>query len=156
MNRSIIPRALLPLLAACVSGRVDLESEKRTLLELDRRWSELASEKRDVDAVAAFWTDDAVIYPPGQPAIVGQAAICAYVESMFSLPGFHIEWQTSEVIVAPSGDLAYLLGTNSATIPDPSGRLITSEGRGVTVWRKEADGIWRCVVDIWNDAPAEL
>jgi ketosteroid isomerase-like protein len=23
----------------------------------------------------------------------------------------------------------------------------------VTVWRKNADGAWKCVVDIWNNAP---
>lgn len=24
----------------------------------------------------------------------------------------------------------------------------------MTVWRRDADGQWRCVVDLWNDPPA--
>jgi ketosteroid isomerase-like protein len=26
----------------------------------------------------------------------------------------------------------------------------TTEGRAVTIWRREADDQWRCAVDIWN------
>jgi ketosteroid isomerase-like protein len=51
--------------------------------------------------------------------------------------------------------LGYLLGTNAVTMPGPEGQLVTTHGRGVTVWRREPDGEWRCAVDIWNAAPAE-
>jgi ketosteroid isomerase-like protein len=25
--------------------------------------------------------------------------------------------------------------------------------KGVAIWRKEPDGSWRCIIDIWNEAP---
>jgi ketosteroid isomerase-like protein len=31
---------------------------------------------------------------------------------------------------------------------------LSMPGRGYTIWRKEADGNWKCVVDIWNNPPA--
>ena len=70
------------------------------------------------------------------------------------LPGFSIRWETSAFEVAASGDMAFGLGTNVTTINDPQGKMLTERGRGVTVWRKGADGKWRCVVDIWNAEPA--
>jgi ketosteroid isomerase-like protein len=39
------------------------------------------------------------------------------------------------------------------TINDAEGRPMTERGRSVTVWRKEARGGWKCVVDIWNPEP---
>ena len=57
--------------------------------------------------------------------------------------------------LSPDGQLAYLLGTNAVTITGPEGQPVTTRGRAVTVWRREADGNWRCAVDIWNDEPAE-
>lgn len=39
------------------------------------------------------------------------------------------------------------------TVPGPDGTPMTLHGRGMTVWRLDPDGQWRCVVDIWNDQP---
>jgi len=54
---------------------------------------------------------------------------------------------------SPDGKLAYMRGTSQTTVPGPNGLPMTLQGRGVTVWRFEPDGQWRCVVDIWNDPP---
>jgi hypothetical protein len=60
-------------------------------------------------------------------------------------------WHTA--LVARSGDLAYTYGNNEFTAPDASGQLVTTRGRYLTVWRKEADGRWRCVEDYSSPAP---
>jgi ketosteroid isomerase-like protein len=33
------------------------------------------------------------------------------------------------------------------------GKLVTVYGKVVTIWRKEAAGDWKCVIDIWNESP---
>jgi ketosteroid isomerase-like protein len=38
-------------------------------------------------------------------------------------------------------------------MPDSAGKPQTEDGRYVTVWRRESDGEWRCVIDIWNAGP---
>jgi ketosteroid isomerase-like protein len=133
---------------------MDLEQERRRLLQRDAEWASLSSQGRDVDRILSFWTDDAVVYPPGMPVLSGKAALRGYVEGALAIPGFHISWTTSEARLSSDGRMAFLLSSNVVTMPDPAGRPVITRGRAVTVWRREADGEWRCTVDIWNDHPS--
>ena len=49
--------------------------------------------------------------------------------------------------------MGYTVATNRVTVPGIDGALVTVTGKAVTVWRKEPDGAWRCVLDIWNADP---
>lgn len=118
----------------------------------DSAWAAAASAGEDVDLIVSFWTEDAVVIPPGMPPLKGMDAIRDYVAGAFATPGFSITWKTTEFGVAGSGELAYGIGTNRVTIPAEDGALLTIDGRAVALWRKDA-GVWRCFVDIWNDAP---
>jgi ketosteroid isomerase-like protein len=133
---------------------MDLERERKRLLERDAEWAALASKGQDVDQMLSFWTDDARVFHPGLPVVSGKAALRAYVEGALAIPGFHIAWTTSEASLSPDGQMAYLLSTNAVTMAGSDGQPVTTNGRAVTVWRREPDGIWRCAVDIWNDQPA--
>ena len=85
------------------------------------------------------------------PAVVGKDALREYVQGSFRIPGFRITWTSTDVILSAAGDLAYMFGRNAVTMNGPDGTPKTSEGRALTVWRREADGEWRCAVDIWNE-----
>lgn len=132
---------------------MDLERERKRLLERDAEWAALASSGKEVERILSFWTDDACVLAPGLPAFSGKPALRNYVEGALAVPGFHITWTTSEANLSPDGQLAYLLSRNSLTIDGPDGKPVTTTGRAVTVWRREPDGNWRCAVDIWNDEP---
>ena len=119
------------------------------MLERDAQWA-AAAEQRDVERILEFFTEDAVMYPPGMPVVAGKTALRTYVESSLSIPGFRISWTSTEARISSDGELAYLFGRNSVTAPDTTGELQTARGRGITIWRREADGKWRCAVDIWN------
>jgi ketosteroid isomerase-like protein len=133
---------------------MDLESECKRLLQRDAEWATLSSEGQDVERILSFWTEDALVCPPGLPTLRGKAALRSYIEGALAIPGFHITWSSSEASLSPDGQLAYVLGTNAVTMPGPAGQLVTTRGRGLTIWRREPDGEWRCAVDIWNDEPA--
>jgi len=107
-----------------------------------------------VDAILSYWTDDAIVLAPGLPMVAGKAALRDYVLGSFQIPGFGITWRSTDVTLSPDGNFAYMVGTNSVTMNDPDGTPMKSDGRVVTVWRKEADGEWRCAADIWNEGPA--
>jgi ketosteroid isomerase-like protein len=132
---------------------MDLELERRRLLERDAEWAALSSEGQDVERILSFWTDDARVYVPGLAVFSGKTALRGYVEGALAIPGFHITWTTSAADLSPDGELAYLLSTNKVTMPGPQGQPVTTSGRAVTVWRRESDRTWRCAVDIWNDGP---
>ena len=64
-----------------------------------------------------------------------------------------MKWKSEQPVVSADGTLAYLPGTAEMTVPGPEGRPVTLYLRSITVWRRDPDGIWRCVVDIANEAP---
>ena len=133
---------------------MNLEHEKDRLLQRDTDWARLAAEGKDVERILEYWTDDAVVLPPGLPAVVGKAALRQYVRASFGIPGFRITWASTEVRFSPDGHLAYMFGQNAVTLNGADGEPTTTRGRAVTIWRRDPDGIWRCAVDIWNAEPA--
>jgi len=141
------------LITACAK-KADVEAELEKIMKTDKEWSSLASEGRDIDRIVSFWADDAIVYPPGAPPVNGKNAIRQYVTQSFKIPGFSIGWESSEIIVAKSRDFAYAVGKNHVTFNNSEGNRTTINGRGVTVWRKEADGSWKCIIDIWNEEPS--
>lgn len=137
----------------CAPASFDPAAEAAALLQRDAEWANAASAGKDVDRIVSYWSEDAVVLPPGQPALRGKAAIRAYVAQSLEIPGFRIHWKSSNVRFSPDGNLAYMDGANEVTVPGADGKPVTHSGRGITVWRRDADGQWRCVVDIWNDPP---
>ena len=133
---------------------MDLASERTRLLQRDAEWAAAASEGRDIERILSYWTDDAVVLPPGLPAVVGKAALRQYVQGSMQIPGFRITWASQDVTFSPDGNLAYMFSRNAVTMNAQDGAPTTTEGRAVTIWRREPDGEWRCAVDIWNAEPA--
>src|SRR5438105_3085346 len=58
----------------------DPDAESQRLLRRDAEWADVAAAGRDVDRIASYWSDDAVIIPQGQPVVEGKAAIRDVVE----------------------------------------------------------------------------
>jgi ketosteroid isomerase-like protein len=129
---------------------MDFISEKKHLLERDAEWAEAASQGKDIDLILSYWTDDAIVMPQGFPSVVGKEEVRRYVENSLQIPGFKISWTSSDAAFSPDGNLAYMFSQNEVAIDDENGNPLTSKGRAVTIWRREADGEWRCAVDIWN------
>lgn len=134
---------------------MDLAAEKKKLLERDAEWAASASEGSDVERILSFWTDDALVVQPGLPPVKGKNALREYVQTSLKIPGFKINWSSNDATFSTDGNLAYMFSSQTVTMHDPDGKSQTTEGRAITIWRKESDGEWRCVVDIWNDGPAE-
>lgn len=143
---------LATVLGACAQPTVDAEAEGQRLMQLSRDWSAAAA-TGDIETVMEGWAEDAVMMPPALPPLRGKAAIRAFVEGAEQVPGFSISWEPVEVHVASSGDLAYMIERNLTIVHDPEGYPVQTHGKAVTVWRKDADGTWKNVVDMWNEAP---
>ena len=147
----VVVSALLAGIGCATSGSPSDAASQ--ILQLDAEWSR-AAQGRDVEKVLSFWAEDAIVYPPGSPPVIGKPAIREYVAKSLQMPGFTISWKTANVVVSRGVDLAYATGTNRVTFSGLDGKQVTVEGKAVTVWRRERDGVWKCVIDIWNDVPA--
>lgn len=147
-NRLVFALLALTVTLGCRSG-IDLDAERAALRQIDQEWA-AAVGGGDLERIVSYWTDDAKVYPPGMPVVEGKAAIREFVAGSLKIPGFALSWQPSEVVVSPDGRLGYTTGTNRTKAPDAEGNPVTTEGRYVTVWRKEPGGSWKCSIDIWN------
>jgi uncharacterized protein (TIGR02246 family) len=129
-------------------------ADETTLRNLDADWSRAAAAK-DIDKTVSYYSDDALVMPSNSPVLQGKAAARAMWQSMFNMPGFGGGWKATKVDVARSGDLAYITGTYEINETDASGKPKTDKGKYLEVWKKQADGSWKCVADMFNtDLPA--
>ena len=146
---------VLPFLVFSCSHRdFDSVAEGQKLLRRDAEWADLATAGKDVEKIVSYWSDDAVLIFPGQPVLEGKAAIRAYVTASLNTPGFKIHWVSQKPVFSPDGKFAYMRGTDELTLPGPNGTPMTLHLRGISVWRIDSDGQWRCVVDIANEQPS--
>jgi ketosteroid isomerase-like protein len=135
--------------------KTDTSRETEALLNTDREWSRIASTGRNADSVVAFWTDDARVSMPNAPVVRGKAALHDMVAGLYAAPGFQIKWTPETAVVASSGDLGYTTGTNELSVPDSTGKVSKMVGRYITVWRRDAEGRWRCIEDYSTPSPPE-
>lgn len=142
------------LLAGCSEHKIDAKIEGETLMQISREWSKYAATD-STDKILSYWADDAMVMSPGQPSIKGKNAIREMIEGTSKIPGFKISWQPLSVVVSKSGDFAYMIEQNQITVNDSLGNPITELNKSVTIWRKEDDGSWKNIVDMWNADPSQ-
>ena len=82
--------------------QADIELEKKRLAEVDEEWKAAAG-AGDIERALSYWSDDATVFAPGAPPIVGKDAIRAFVTGSFQIPGFSIRWVTEHWCVARAG-----------------------------------------------------
>lgn len=124
------------------------------LMQTSRDWAKAAA-GGDIDRILSYWADDATVLQPDQPALVGKTAIRQMVQGSMKIPKFSITWAPESGVISKGGDMGYLIEHNRITFADSTGRIHTQLGKGVTIWRKDASGAWKCVVDTWNGGPTE-
>lgn len=146
MTRSIIT-AVAFMIVCCSQPKPDVEAEGEKVMQLSKEWSEAAS-GGDVEKTVSYWADDAIVMSAGQPTYKGKDAIRRMVEESVKIPGFSIRWEPQSVEVSESGDMAYLIEESQISFTDSTGHPVTQKNKAVSIWRKQADGTWKNVVDI--------
>ena len=139
--------------ASVAPSAVDLAAAARAVRSADSAFAAAAA-AQNLEASVAGLAADGIMFPPDQPPVIGRAAIREYMRQSFATPHFSVSWTTDTVVVAASGDLAYSFARSRYTFPGRSGAVDTAYGKGVSVWRRDADGHWRQTADIWNGAPS--
>jgi ketosteroid isomerase-like protein len=152
------------LLALCISAVAacsrsasttapDLAAEKQALLQRDKEWQAAVTEKKDVSKIVSFFSSDGIMFGSGEPTDDTHEALTKAVAGLVADPSFKDQWSWSRVELSPDGRLAYLVGTTDITVNDVNGHPVTTHARLLNVWRKDPDGVWRCIVDVWVDPP---
>ena len=142
--------ALLLLASACnqQTPADTRAADESTIRELEAQWSRTAA-ANNLEGSVSYYSDDASILPPNAPIASGKQAIRAVWASVLG-SGVSLSWQVSKLEVSRSGDLAYVMGVYQFAQKDPQGKPVTDHGKVVEVWKKQADGKWKTVADIFN------
>ncbi len=151
---TVLPCSVV-LLAGCTAPpALDLEAERNALMNADRSWYEAYSVSQDpVQAFADKVVDDAVLLPPDAPIAEGKDAIRSAIAGLVAMPGFTVSWMPAAADVGSGGDLGYTRGTYEMSFDGPD-EPVHIVGKYLTVWKKQADGTWMVVADMFNaDAP---
>lgn len=154
--RALLVPALLALLGfvftAPAATAAEMDAGAKELAKIDGDWSDSAV-RRDLDVMASYYAQDAVVYPQEDLVISGFAAVKKYWASGFNDPTFTISWKTVSAQVSKSGDLGYTTGTYGQSYKTADGKLVKEKGKYVTVWARDREGKWKVTQDIWNSDP---
>ena len=175
MKTKFILAGCLALLSLTFVGTAAMRLLERGELDLDEpvRTYVPALRLRDEDVAARVtmrhllthtggwvgdYSTDAVVMPPNAPSATTKETFRNIWKDMIASAS-SVSWKATRVEVAKSGDMAYVSGTYEVTVNDASGKPVNDRGKYLEVWKKQADGKWKCGADIWNSdlpvAPAE-
>ena len=68
--------------------------------------------------------------------------------------GTSLSWSPVKADMAASRDLGYTYGNYIFKSKDKDGKIVSSYGKYMSVWKKQKDGSWKVVVDMGNTSPA--
>lgn len=143
----VVLLVLLALTACQPAGPAALTANDKTAIaSAAQAWMEAAN-AADWESLAAMYSEDAVFMPPNQPTVEGRANILAWFEAFPPINNISLK----QVDVDGVGDLAYVRGTYSITMtPEEGMGSITDTGKYIEIRRRQTDGSWLIVRDIYN------
>jgi ketosteroid isomerase-like protein len=131
---AVLAASLVPLAAAAEPLQV-LQSQVR---ERERAFAKTMAD-RDHGAFATFVSEEAIFM--GTTPFRGRSAVAEGWKRFFEAKTAPFSWEPERVEVLESGTLA----VSSGPVFDPAGQRT---GTFNSAWRREADGVWRVVIDI--------
>jgi len=97
------------------------------------------------DKIRSLMDADMVLMPTEAPLDKG---VDAAMQTMEGFPG--LEGTINPEQVEGSGNLAYVRGNYDLTFIVNDSTQVPDKGKYIEVWKKQDDGSWKVVVDIWN------
>ena len=153
-RKSIWVLAGILIVAAGCAPKADAPKDVAAIKALAVAWGP-AITAGNAAALTEQFADGAIRLPPNGPIQVGKEAILSSLRAFLDL------YSVEEVDVAEDvrvvGDLAFARGTGASksTPKLPGAAVIDDKGKWVSVYRRQSDGSWKIVIDIWNsDLPA--
>ena len=129
------------------SSAADSAKEMAALRAADQDWVK-SYNAGNADAVASLYDEQAVLLPPGAPAVSGRAAIKAFFAK--DTAESHKAGVAFSLGPKPAGGISGNMGWQSGTytVKDKAGKVVET-GKYLSVSMKK-DGKWLYVRDTWN------
>ena len=149
MRRRIEIIGLVLVVGCLVWGAAGLPAaagESDTLLQLDQEFDQATADK-GVEGWVAYFAENGSLLPESGPPTTGPEAIRKAMEPLLSDPENSLRWQPTRAEILIPGVLGYTVGRFQRRTRNPEGQKLLLEGSYGTIWRKQADGSWKIVLD---------
>ena len=147
-RRIVTALAFLAVSAGAAVAQTKGDTEK-AIRAADAAWLKAYAEK-DVDKATAALDEQGSMLPPSAPIASGRDAVRKIIASAFATPGYSLVWHIDKIGVASSGDIGYTSGPYEFSFKDASGKTIFDKGKSLTIWKKQSDGSWKVLYDMFN------
>jgi ketosteroid isomerase-like protein len=141
-------KAILLILVVAVVAQA--QSALQEMVKTEQAFSKMAEEKNTRDAFLAFIADDGLLFRPG--AVNGKKWMLEHPAPPPADKRPLLAWQPAYAGIAASGDMGFTTGPWEAKA-DIKDEKPQGHGHFVTVWKKQADGTWKFVVDLGISHP---
>ena len=126
----------------------DAATVQKAIDASEAKWS-AALMKGDTAALMSVYAEDAITMAPNAKRATGRAAVSQmYAETMKEVKFPAVSIKSDDVIV--SGDYAIETGTYRMTMQPKAGKSMDDVGKFITIWKKQPDGQWKMIRDIFN------
>ena len=132
------------ILAAC-KQTVNIDTARNEILQTEKAFEKMASEKGLAEAFYYFADENAAIRRGNDSLIIGKENIRHYYDKNAN-PNAKLSWTPDFIGVSDCGTLGYTYGKYVFSIKDTSGKIIDHTGIFHTVWKKQNKD-WRYVWD---------
>lgn len=108
-----------------------------------------AINSNDLETFLGMLTDDVVFMAPNAPRLVGKDAVREWAAPY--LDAYQIHWDKTSLEFIVVGDWAieqYAYEENDSA--RDAGPALRDIGKGINIYHREADGVWRVARDAWN------
>ncbi|HKP46872.1 MAG TPA: nuclear transport factor 2 family protein, partial [Pyrinomonadaceae bacterium] len=142
---------LLLMLGSCLLALGQKASDAQSLVDAERAFARTSVEKGTRPAFMEFIADDGILFRPG--AVKGKQWM---IDHPAPAPAPNkrpvLNWGPTFALVSRAGDLGYDFGPWEAK-GDINDEKPGAFGHFITVWKRQADGNWKFVVDLGISHP---
>ena len=125
----------------------DVVKVQKSIEESCAKYSQ-AIREGNLAGVVDGYTVDATLVPPDGEIVKGKQAIEEMYTKLLQMGMKDIAFTTIEV--GGSGDTAYEIGKTKVRIQPEGQAAIIDSTKYLVIWKRQADGMWKVQVDIWN------
>ena len=109
-----------------------------------------AATAKDREGVIAFYDRNAIMVPPNDDLVENLEGVQNYRFGFIETPGVELDFEVIRAEISMSGDIGWTLSIGEITINNPEGSPGRDVVRDFHTWKKQEDGSWKVVLDMWN------
>jgi uncharacterized protein (TIGR02246 family) len=150
---------LISLILICLAALPALANDDDAKIKaiLEDRYNQwlAAANKKDGEALANLYDENAVLMPKQEEPVIGKGAISDYYKKLVADPHFvpftlTLNWNSFHVV----GDIAIATAVFDGDLTR-NGNQIHFRGKDLLVWRKQEDNSWKIFRYMYDEIPAK-